>query len=131
MLVPRSDPLDAKTGGRQNAEGNTMGKKRLDRDDTGSTGRVQTSLWAIGVATRRTFRSTQCCARCLGYQCTARQTHGEVTQFPGREAFPPSQHDPDPPEETTRSPAAIPGQRRPERTKSFGNAALCSHDHRM
>lgn len=110
---------DVKTEGRRNAECNAMGKKRLDRDDTGSTGRVHTSLWVIGVATKRTLRSTQCCSQRLAYQCTARQTHGEVTQCPGREAFPPTQHDPDPPEETTRRPTAVLGRRQPGRDKVF------------
>lgn len=54
VFVPNSDPLNVKTERRWNAERNTMAKKRLDRDEPGSTGRVHTSLWVVGAATQWT-----------------------------------------------------------------------------
>lgn len=53
------------------------GKEKAGQDEPGSTGRVHTSLWIIGVATQWTLCSTQCCSQWLAEQCTARQTCGD------------------------------------------------------
>lgn len=77
VFVPNSDPPRCEDRKEMDAECNTMAKKRLDRDEPGSTGRVHTSLWVIRVVTQRTLCSTQCCSQGLAEQCTARQTCGD------------------------------------------------------
>lgn len=52
VFVPNSDPLGCEDRKEMNAECNTMAKKRLDRDEPSSTGRVHRSLWVVGVATQ-------------------------------------------------------------------------------
>lgn len=54
MFVPTQILLEVKTEQRQNAECNTMGKKTPDRNDTCGAGRVHTSLWVSGAATKWT-----------------------------------------------------------------------------
>lgn len=51
-MYPTQILSDVETERRWNAECNTMAKKRLDRDEPGSTGRVHGSLWVVGVATQ-------------------------------------------------------------------------------